>query len=228
MRIFVLGDLHLPWPSWTCLKLAAKFVKQYNPDLIVQVGDFIDAHSWSRFPRMPFSPSAEQEWQMVEKATAKLHAMFPEDLNWYILEGNHDRRLQMRAFEVQLPGQLTRPLSELFPFANWKWHVHQRPLVVDGVSYIHGDEIAGKHARIAEAIGRSVVHGHHHKDASIAYADTFDRQVWTMNVGCAFDQESVAAYYAKKSVMRSWIGWATVTDGLPQLYPLRLMQRSVR
>lgn len=224
MRVFVLGDLHLPWGLWPLLVAASRFCQWYKPDIVIQVGDFIDAHSWSKYAKAPDSPGAALEWAMARASAKRLHGSFPPGLQWHILEGNHDRRLMMRAMDVQLPGEMIRPLSELFPYPNWRWHVHAKPFVVDGVAYIHGDEVAGRGVQIARAVGKPTVHGHHHSLAAIDYSDTFDRQLWTMNVGCAMDQLSIAARYARKSIVRSWVGWGTVTNGIPHLYPWALLK----
>ena len=49
-----------------------------------------------------------------------------------------------------------------------------------------------------------------------------------MDVGCVMDLKSIAARYANKMLMRAWIGWATVTDGKPDLYPYQLMRNRVK
>lgn len=226
MKVAVLGDLHQPWVLWPLIKRFAKWLDSYQPDLIVQVGDFIDGYNWSRFQKHQDAPSPDDEWSMVKASTAKLQAMLPSNLRMHIQEGNHDRRLQLRAMEAQLPGQLVRPLREQFPYGNWEFHVHARPLVIDGVAYIHGDEVSGEGTAKSAAVGRSTVHGHEHAKAGIDYAVTFDRQHWTMNVGCCLDGEAIAARYARKSIVRSWLGWGAVTNGRPELYPWALLKGS--
>lgn len=221
MRVLVLGDMHLPWVNWRALRAAATFAEAYNPDVVVQVGDFIDGYNWSRFQRAPDAPAASEEWDMVERAARQFHDMFPGDLMVHIIEGNHDRRYQMRAFEANLPTQLVRPLAELFPYSNWNFWVRQRPMVIDGVDYIHGDEGPGNAHRKASLTGHSVVQGHLHRDAGVRYIDTFGRQVFGMDVGTLMDTRSIAGRYANKALLRSFLGWGTVTDGIPQIHPYR-------
>jgi len=221
MRVLVIGDTHLPWIDWRAATALARFCSEYQPDIIVQVGDFIDAQAWSKHPKHTDSLSPDHEWNLVEKASSRFHSLFPSDTRLYIIEGNHDRRHKMRALEASIPSQLVRPLSAMFPFENWIWWVQQKPLTLDGVDYVHGDELAGNAHTKASRCGRSIVQGHLHSDAGLKYIRSFHRMTFGLDVGCMMDLKSIAARYANKRLLRSWIGWATVTDGVPQLFPFR-------
>lgn len=225
MKILALGDLHLPWIDWRAMAVVAKFAERYQPDLIVQVGDFIDAQAWSRHPKNTDAPPADDEWDQVVAAAKKLHAILPA-VPLYIIEGNHDRRHKMRALDAMIPSQLVRPLSSMFPYENWTWHVKQQPLTFDGVDYIHGDELNGNAHQKASRCGRSIVQGHLHSDAGIKYISAFGRETFGCDIGTLMDLRSIAARYANKRLIRSWIGWATIEDGTPHLHPYRSRRSS--
>lgn len=221
MKILAIGDTHLPWIDWRAASQLSRFAYDYKPDLIVQVGDFIDAQAWSKHPKHTDAPSPDKEWAMVETAARKFNDLLPDNTRLYIIEGNHDRRHKMRAFEALVPSQLVKPLSSMFPYQNWVWWVQQKPLTLDGVDYVHGDELGGNAVQKAGKTGHSVVQGHLHSDAGIKYINTFHRQLFGMDIGCMMDLKSLAARYANKRMLRSWIGWATITDGVPALHPYR-------
>lgn len=220
MKVLALGDLHLPWIDWRAVDAVSRFAFDYKPDLIVQVGDFIDAQAWSRHPKNTDAPSPDAEWAMIEKAARRFNDALPSDTRLYIIEGNHDRRHKMRALEATIPSQLVRPLSSMFPYPNWVWWVQQKPLTIDGVDYVHGDELNGTAHQKASRCGRSIVQGHLHTDAGIKYIRNFQRLTFGLDVGTLMDVKSIAARYAHKRLLRSWIGWATITDGVPHLYPV--------
>lgn len=161
---------------------------------------------------------------MVEASVARLHRLFDPNKRMYILNGNHCRRPMMRALEAQIPAQLIRPLHELFPFENWAWWVEQKPLVLDGINFIHGDESPGKPIVKAKTLGRCVVQGHTHR-GSIDWEQLFRHRVFGMEVGTLMDVKSIAARYANRNLLRSWIGWARVEDGTPHLRPYPMVRR---
>lgn len=214
----VLGDTHLPWINWQAIEHAADHARSYKPDCIVQVGDLIDGYNWSMYKKAIDSPNAAAEWDQTELAVNNLRNKFKKDIQWHILEGNHCRRYMMRATEVNIPRKLIRSLDEIFPYDNFKWHVEPRPLVLDGVSFIHGDEMAGNAWQKAQRMGQNLCQGHDHL-GYLQYIQTFKHRIFGMSVGTLMDTESIVGRYAAKNCMRSWIGHATITDGVPQLHP---------
>lgn len=215
----IIGDVHAHFVDWTVLEEIRGFARHYKPDLIIQMGDLIDAHNWGKYLRYPDSPSAAEEWDLTEETIHKIHAMF-KGFNLVILEGNHCRRPMMRALEVNLPKKLIRPLSDLFPFDNWRWHVEPKPFVQEGVAYVHGDEIPGCNTAWQKAarMGMSVVQGHDHQ-GEIKFLNTFQHRIFGMSVGTVMNQDSIGARYASKNPLKCFKGFATVTDGAPILYP---------
>jgi hypothetical protein len=217
MRIMFLGDLHAPWILWEVLQAAADFAEEYKPDLIVQVGDLIDAKMWSKHPKDP-DDCASIEWGELEISLERVHKLFPE---LTILSGNHDRRIMNRANDVSLPHQLVKSLKEAFPYKGWTWHVDGSPLIADGIRIIHGDETLGNAWQKAQRMGECVAQGHDHM-AYLQYVNTFDRQIWGMSVGTFMDGASAAGRYAARNPFRCWHGWATATNGVPALHPYDL------
>ena len=214
MKILVLGDLHIPWVEIECLKAAHAFNRKYKADLVIQMGDLIDAKAWSRYPKDPDDLSPHHEWEATEIGIDKLHKLFPE---LTILSGNHDRRPMMRAFEAGIPKKLVRALDTYFDHPGWKWHMGPNPFEADKIAFVHGDEMAGNAWQKAKNLGQSLVQGHDHM-AYLHYINTFNRQTFAMSVGCMMDAVSIAARYAAKNPSKMWLGWATITDGEPHLH----------
>lgn len=217
MKILVLGDTHFPWVDYACLHAAYRFAQKYQPDIVIQVGDLVDQKAWSVHPKDPADPSPAEEWQMTVEGLTYLHKLFPK---MTILEGNHCRRIMCRALEAKIPKQLIKTMSDIFNFEDWTWHLDVKPLIVDKIVFIHGDEMPGRAHQKASRIGQSLVQGHDHM-AYLEFINTYGFEIFGMSAGSMLDRESLAARYAAKNLCRSWTGWATVTHGEPALHRYR-------
>lgn len=218
--IICLPDQHLPWPDWNAIKEVSKVYHHYKRQkkrvCVVNLGDIIDAKAWSRFPKDNDDLSAQLEWDQVIVAMEKLHKLLPEQ---QLLLGNHDRRLVVKALEANLPRQLVKGLDDLFPYNGWKWHTHSKPLVIDDIIFMHGDEMAGTVAQKANKLGKSVVQGHTHK-GSLTYTNTFTHNVFGMECGWIGDENGMGARYASKHPVLCFKGFAVIENGAPRLIPL--------
>lgn len=215
MRVLVLPDLHLPASSPELIRWAARIQDQFKPHKVIQLGDLIDAKAWSRFPKSSTDDSAALEWEKTVKQAELLHKYFPK---LQILEGNHCSRPMKKALiDAGQPPQLIRPYHEALGFKGWTFHLSAEPLVIDNVSYIHGDEVASNLNLLATKMGTSVVRGHTHQ-AGIIYTRLFNRQVFAMECGALIDETHNAFAYARKNPKRCWLGLGLVEDGEnPQL-----------
>lgn len=214
-KILVLGDIHLPWCDWRALEQAAEFNKKYKADLVITVGDLTDQKTWSKFGRETDDPGNNEEWTQVLEAANKLHKLFPK---MTILIGNHDIRYLKSAKVAGIPSAMLRTLEEMLAYKGWKWHTEDDPLVYDGMSFLHGDEHPGTVEQKASMLGMPVIQGHTHK-ARIVYVSTPYKNLWGLDCGCLVDPKSPAARYAAKSLRKTFVGFATITNGIPHLHP---------
>ncbi len=220
MKLMIFGDLHIPFINWDVARFCADYAKHYKPDLCIQMGDTIDAHAWSLYQKATDSPNASDEWENTLHSMNKFHGMFNKSTPWKILDGNHTRRIMLRASEANLPPQLIKTLSFMFPYENWSWHISPLPLVINDIAFVHGDECPGTSWQKAQKLGMSLVQGHTHT-AHIHYINTFRKQIFGMDTGTLMDSESVAGRYAVKNPMKSWMGLALIDKGIPSLIPYR-------
>lgn len=215
MKIMVLGDLHAPYADRKALYWASLIRHQYQPDIIIQVGDIVDMKAWSRFPKSPEDENPALEWKKTAKEMKYIHQLFPE---MKILLGNHSVRVARKALEAGIPKELIRSLEEVFDFEGWSWHLTDKPLIVDNIAFVHGDESPGNISVKTRQYGMSVVQGHSHK-ASLSYINLFDKQMFAAEVGWLGNDQELAFAYASKSPNRSWSGLMLITDGVPHLLP---------
>lgn len=223
MIILAIPDTHFPWTDWYALNDIAKYKlslerRKKQPVRVVQLGDITDQKSWSRWSKDPDDPCPHSEWEQVEIAMAKMYELFPE---MDILLGNHDTRTIKKAFEAGLPKHVINGLNDLFDYDGWGWHICSKPLVIEGVAYLHGDEDKTSHlASKASHYGMSVVQGHTHK-GSLKFLNFFDRELFVMECGAIVDCTSLAFRYAAKSPVRTFKGFGVITNGTqPELISL--------
>lgn len=231
MKVAVLGDTHKPWSNRALLLDFALFLQRYRPDRIVQVGDYLDQYSWSRYDKDPDAPCAQGEWD-----AAKLESQWfvnritvaAPDAEVDIIEGNHDKRIKQKVLQANLPADLVRRIPEALGIPEgygWTWHDGSVPLVIDGVRYLHGDEVEGSPRQVAHQVGGPVVFGHQHTKAAIEYSTGYGRVLWGMNVGCAIDPSAICQRYSRKAIPKACLGWGTVTHGIPHWYPWELVRK---
>ena len=215
MRVFFLPDFHAPASSLPIIKWAAKERDKFKPDIVIQLGDLVDAEAWSKYPKSSDDDSPSLEWEKTEHQLQQLYKYFPELV---IVEGNHCARIMRKAFQdAQLPKKFFKTIGEVLGFDGWEFYTETKPLIVDGVGVIHGDEVNSPLTLIASRMGRPVVRGHTHQ-AGIVYTRFFDRQIFAMECGMLADEDHNAFGYAAKNPKRGWCGVGTMVDGEnPQL-----------
>jgi predicted phosphodiesterase len=219
-KICILPDIHCPAADMPKLRDLSRFAKKWQPDIVVQLGDLTDQRMWSRFSHEPDADNASTEWEKTVEQVAEVHSLFP---SMTILLGNHCERYMKRAFEVSIPKQLIKSLEELFPYEGWMWHTGNQPLVLNtptgNVSFMHGDNCNANLSQLAQRVGMSTVRGHTHQ-AGLLYTQTFQGSMFAMECGCIVDESHPAMGYAAKSPKRCFIGFATIENGVPELFRL--------
>lgn len=88
-----LGELD-PFQDETAIACALKLVRHLNPDLVVNLGDFLDLADFSRFTQEPgFVQTVQPSLDRAHRFLAEQRANAP-NAHIALLEGNHDRRLE--------------------------------------------------------------------------------------------------------------------------------------
>lgn len=219
--IFVLGDIHLPWCSWSALEQVSEEIRlavaRGDDVSVVQVGDLFDQRFWSKYPKEGDAENPQLEWDLSERAAERLHELIPQ---MTIIFGNHDGRIAKKATESLLPRQLIKTLDQHFDYRGWTWYTGNVPLEIDGVAFIHGDEFPIPNPTSAALkLGQSVCYGHTHQ-AHISHVVTFKRKLFSMNVGWLGNEDATAFNYSRKSPSRSAKGYGVIIDGVPHFIPL--------
>jgi len=149
-----------------------KLILHLRPEVIVNIGDFWDMPSLSRFDA-PGSEHAEGQ-RIQEDIKAGNDAMTLLTRGWpakgykpetHFTLGNHEHRIASAiASQPKLKGVLGYNLLNL---AKWTVHPYLKPVAIDGVYYTHywynnmtGKALGGQVRNMLDKIGFSFVQGH--------------------------------------------------------------------
>lgn len=171
-KIFINADIHCDLHNSDALNIQEQFVKQYKPDVFVNLGD---TKSNEGLNHHVLSAGAQPNKSIIEeqaKHTRLLEKMSEWAKEKYILYANHEYFLDR--FQLKFP-QLSELFSLLFsyPAKKYKYNVvgFKSILEINGISFVHGDMAcygqsgASGMEKLAKTIGINTVSGHSHISA---------------------------------------------------------------
>jgi len=154
-------DLHIPFHHPDAFAFLKHIKGEFEPDIVVCLGDEVDMAALSFHEKDPDMPSASDEYRISLEHLGKLYKLFPDVL---CNLSNHTARPFRVAYKAGLPSQMMRSYKEFLKApATWSWH--ERIIINDVVS-VHGDPKSGRNAawswmcdhRMSTVIGH--IHGH--------------------------------------------------------------------
>lgn len=216
-RYLVIPDLQIPFEAPKALEFCYYLKRHFDipDDNVLNVGDEVDQYFGSLYKKDPDAAHTPTSEIKATKDTLKRWAShFP---HMKICESNHGMRWARRAAEAEIPSQMLRRYQEVLETPDtWRWqrvwHINasRKPFLMK-----HGIEYSGvsayRNAAIAE--GKSVVFGHLHSSAGVAYVKTDGLDVWGMNAGCLIDADAYAFQYGKYNKFKPNLGAAVILDG---------------
>jgi len=205
--VLAIPDLHCPFEHQDALEFLRAVRAKHQPTTIVCLGDEIDAHAFSRFPKDPDGLTSGKEMAKAREHLLPFYLEFPDVL---VCESNHTVRPWKIAFEHGLPASF---LPSYATFLNapdgWQWKSRH---IIDDVLYIHGDAgRSGQYAHIhyVKAFKKSVVIGHIHSYAGIGY----EGNLFGVNSGCLIDTDAYCFKYAKNMAISVNLGCSIIKNG---------------
>jgi len=101
-RIFVYSDAHFGMEDRGALNAAIKVAEMFQPEIIVNLGDTLDCYSISKFKKDPGGSSLQSERDAWSAWATKLNSVCADDVQRYIIKGNHEARFE--TFLMENPG----------------------------------------------------------------------------------------------------------------------------
>lgn len=186
--------------------------------MVVQLGDLNDQHTLGRFDPEPDARGTCEELEAARDFNKKLAKLFQ---HMTITLGNHDTRVIKRMKKVGIPSAFYKDLAEVYGApASWKY---TDEITINGIRFFHGDGFSGPSAALkaAELYRQSVMIGHVHAAAGVAYSTGTKDSIWGACSGCLVDNAALAFAYGKTCVRKPVLGASVVVDGVPYFIPMR-------
>jgi hypothetical protein len=177
-RIVVWPDVHTPLHDEKSIKAAIEFLIWYKPHHFIQLGDFCDYNSISRFD-LHYPEEAvklEDEIKAAKCMLDRIENALPPYCRKYMIGGNHeDRWHPVRAkFKFELPGSISLVYKELkrswgeeldLTSRGWWWCEYGKVLELGKIIYKHGKSTSKNGSAKVESDkhpGKNVIFGHTH------------------------------------------------------------------
>lgn len=220
-QILVIPDQHAPYQHPDALEFLSSVAEQYDPDLVVNLGDELDYHAMSFHDSDPNLDSAGVELERGKVWLAALAELFPEQL---VCDSNHGSMSFRKAKAHGLPVQLIKSYYDvIFPEGgpDWQWAESWRVRTPNGdVLFKH--QSSGPVVNDAAHNQCNLMVGHNHGNFSIEYAASSAWLYWGCYSGCLVDKDSLAFAYGKHSLKKPILGCTVITNGIPVLVPMLL------
>lgn len=225
-KIFIVGDLHLPYHNKRALRRIYAAIKKEKPTHIIQIGDLYDQYSFSRFTKKNITSSIKETKKARQNGlefwnTAR--KIVPRSLCYQIL-GNHDIRLTKRIAEkVPEAYELVKEkLDELYTFKGVKTIYDDRhALKIMGIIFTHG--YLSKLGDHMSYFGESCVVGHSHVGGCV-YKQRNGKTIFELNAGYVGDETSEPMRYRPTAVSKWTLGYGLITFrgkvACPQFIPI--------
>jgi hypothetical protein len=205
--VLVIPDLHCPFEHPDALDFLKAVKAKFHPTEIVCLGDEIDAHAYSKWPKDPDGMGPGQELKAAIEALIPFYVEFPDVK---VCVSNHTIRPQKMMKAIGLPKAFFPAYSTMLNSPDgWTWHEH---IIIDNVRYMHGDQAKqGQWGcyQNSEVYHQSCVVGHWHSRAGVVYSSN----MFNLNAGCLINEKSYVFDYARHSHKRPNLGCGLVIDG---------------
>lgn len=185
-----ISDIHAPYYDYSAISALQSFIKEYNPDCVIFIGDVVDFYSVSRYEKDPTRTEHLQD--EIDSAVGVIDSIKQNSKKvkeWHFIAGNHEDRLQKflwsKAPELADLKHLNVPSLLQLHSLGIKYHDSGR-MKYEGLVVKHGDVVrkySGYTARAEiEKVGMSGVSGHTHRLSYYNQTNEAGRYQW-MEIG---------------------------------------------
>jgi len=205
-KLFFIPDAHIPYNDKAAWKVVIKSIKQFQPDILIILGDFADCFSVSSHDKSP----ARKTLLHKEIDSVREHLEQLEELNVkrkIYVAGNHEQRLERYITQKapELFGLVDIP--ELLKLKENKWeYIPYKSHVCIGmlaISHDYGSAGQTAHRTANQRLGVPVVIGHTHRAASITRKTFHGKHMQSAMFGWLGDPKAVD-YLHQAQAQTNW------------------------
>ncbi len=233
--------------SFEHLRWIGQYIVDKKPDVIIQIGDFADMPSLSSYDKGKRSFEGRRYKKDIIAAQLAMDTLLGpmREYNAHRKEmkqsqykprmvltlGNHEERIE-RAVEYQAELEGIIGYHDL-PYKNWEVHDFLKPVVIDGVMYVHylanpmtGKPYAGTALNQLNKVQHSFCVGHKQTLDVATYFTPLGKQTWGIVAGACYTHSEDFKGYQGNEHFRGIIMLHDVRDGQfdPMLISLKYLK----
>lgn len=197
----ICGDIHIPYHDRQSLAVVYSIIRALAPNKLILIGDIMDCYSVSSFSKDPMRiDSLQSEITLAQGVLKEFQAAAPK-ASRYILEGNHEQRLQrtinnLAGTAAELPRLVSFQEAVNWPnmlklhSTGWTWvSMDQQPNlgIIPNLAIKHGDIVRKYSGYTAngeyQKYHLSGVSGHTHRLAHFQTTTLSQTHFW-LETGC--------------------------------------------
>jgi len=190
-KIFMIGDLHIPFEDVDVVKKVLKCIRHEKPHKIILMGDVVDFYDVSTYDKNPARVKhLQDEIDYLHIFLDDLKKASPRSEIHY-LKGNHEDRLRRYLIRnPELHSLRNLKIPKILGLDEYDVKYHEHNYVYKGFLFTHGDIIRAHSGYTAKAMmekkGMNGLMGHTHRLATYYKTDLTGTKTFMEN-GCLCD-----------------------------------------
>jgi hypothetical protein len=188
----IIPDLHAHTVIWEYLITVCKFITDFKPEYVVQIGDIMDYEcllgiSKRKYPTFDGQDmgSLNKEFEAVSNIISMINAATPKNSKKFFLEGNHEYRV-VELLRKAPEFADTFKLEKRVDMTGWEILPYLQPLKLGKLNFIHGeffgDNPIKKHLEVYQ---KNIVFGHTHTiQQGTKPSPMREIPIWGATIGC--------------------------------------------
>lgn len=182
-KVVIIPDVHAPYEDYRALQGIYKFIKDYKPDKVIQLGDMVDFYALSKFDKDPGRIlSLQGEIDVARYHLKELRKAYPKG-SITMLEGNHEMRL-MKYLRANPEVSSLKSINSVPALLGLKDFdvAYKKNEEINGFLFKHGHLVRGNSAYTAKGEmdneGTSGASGHTHRLGAHYHTDRSGQHAW--------------------------------------------------
>lgn len=234
-RIVILSDLQVPYHDKQAVKAVTSFVKDYQPDELLCVGDEADSPEvsrWNKSTAGEYAGTLQRGLDATRNVLRGFREAVGDGVPFTIHRSNHTDRIKtyVERYAPGLSGLRALDYPTLVGYDELDINFNPRPKeIAPGWVMVHGDEAGmnrtsgGTALGIARKIGKSVISGHTHK-LGLQHEHTYlngssTGRLFGLEVGHLMDLREASKMYLKLGTANWQQGFGILYVDKDKVYP---------
>lgn len=205
-KILIVPDVHFPFEDKKAWALFLKAGKEFKPDHVVILGDFIDCYSVSSHSKHPERAlKLKEEVEATKKGLDQVIALGAK--NNVFIAGNHCDRLEryLRDKAPELYNYISIPEILELKKKGFKYTPYKDSYKLGKMNFTHDTGVAGKfaHYKALETFQHNVIIGHTHRIGYAVEGNAQGERHVTAQLGWLGNVDDID-YMHKVSAQKAW------------------------